>query len=167
MLSYTFSLTETQLFDFFKKYRAKLVRSLLFFSIALFVLAAAFLVWHILDAEADYITEIIVFACFGIIMAILCGGVKKGAKTQSSVYFKTCQVDGLVTYEYQLGEKEFTLLQPARGNVSHYYYDLIIKVTEIDGFVSVLLESNQCLPIPVTDDTRPLIDTFKSLAKQK
>ncbi len=66
----------------------------------------------------------------------------------------------------QLDEKEFVVTQPARGNVDHIYYDMIVRVTELDGYASVLLENNHLLPILINESTRPLIDTFKSFAKQ-
>ncbi len=166
MLTYTFSLTEEQIGDFFKKYRAKSVKFLLIFSILIIVLGTASLVWDILDDKADMFVFGVFLILLGIVVLCSMVGIKKRAKTQTAVYFKSCQSDGIITYEYLLDEKEFVVTQPARGNVDHIYYDMIVRVTELDGYASVLLENNHLLPILINESTRPLIDTFKSFAKQ-
>lgn len=166
-MNYSFSLTSEQLYDFFKKFRTKTVKFFIIMSVVFFVVGAAFFVWHFLDEKVDMIVGALIMIIAGILLIVCSVGINKSTKTQSDVYFRSCQTDGIINYEYQLCEKEFVVSIPERGNVNHYYYDLIIKVTELDGYASVLLEGNQCLPVLVNEETRPMIETFKSVAKQK
>ena len=90
---------------------------------------------------------------------------KNAARSQIDLYFKSCQVDGIVDYEFQIFETEFVVLQPNKGNVHHYLYESLVKVYNLDGYAAVMVAGNQYLPVPVNETTRPLIDLLQARAQ--
>lgn len=165
MLSYSFSLTEEQVFDFFKKFRAKNIKLLSTMGIIMFVLSAVFFVADYFFGESYIFLALAVFMLvFAVFVIGISLAIKKALKPQSLIYFNSCQANGVIDTEFQLYETEFVVLNPVIGNVTHYKYDIISNVMDLDGFVAVVLKSNLCLPIVKNETTAPLISTLKSLS---
>lgn len=163
---YEFSLTKPQIIEIFKKQSRKAAQMILIVSIVLLCLSVAFAVLHYMLEDSDnsfslwlwfFLMDVVTWTMFAI--------VKRSAPKNAERYFKHNSADDVVSYCYDLTDRDFVVSQPALGNVIHFKYELLLKVNDFDYFVTVMLESNQFLPILKTDATAPLIDTLKSLCK--
>lgn len=129
------------------------------------VLLAVFLVCYVLIDKIDFLTAVVLVAFITVFEWSVCLIVRRNAPKNAEKYFKYNNVDGVVEYSYELMENEFIVSQPLIGNVSHFKYDMILSVTDVKGFVTVMLATNQFLPIILNDDTADLVYALKSHCK--
>lgn len=166
-MSYSFSFTAAQLDDFFRKYARRNSKMSLIFAIICTVVSAALFLCDIFIEQFDTMSAALFFVIFAAVFWALFYIVRSSASKQSPLYFKENSVDGLITYVVEFNEKDFVVSVPAKGNVTHYSYDIISRVIDLDGFAAVILATNLCLPLLSNDETSQLVATFKSYAKTK
>lgn len=165
MQTYAFSLTKEQLFDCAKQYRSKAIKPSILMAVITLVMFG--LLFGLSYVEGfDYLrfgSFFFIFLGFFLVLIVIFS--QRGVKSQNELFFKSCQVEGLVSYEFQLCETEFVVLQPQKGNVHHYLYEYIVRVVDLTGYTAVVLAGNQFLPILVNEHTEPLISALKSHCK--
>ena len=123
---------------------------------------ALFLVVHftVITCMGAVVT-FLVLSLFIWLMVII---IRRAAPKNAETFIKYFSVDGVITYNYEICATEFVVSQPELGNVTHYKYDILQKVMELGDCVAVMLNTNQFLPIPVTEHTKPLIAALKAVA---
>ena len=157
------SLDAAQMTVISQKQSRKATKFLLVVAILLLVLSVIAVVAHFVF-ERDYSAYIAVFVCLDLIMWVMFISIRRATTKNVEVMLKYYAIDGVVTYDYEICETEFIVTLPAIGNVSHYRYDMIQRVNDYGDCVTVMLTTNQFLPIIVNDETAQLIITFKSVA---
>lgn len=164
---YSYTLDKSQLIDCNAQYRKRTLKISLASAIVFLVLFAAFFGLSFVEGFGGLFAISLIFGFVGLFVILIIAFSKKGVKNQVEMYFKSCQVDNVVDYEIQLGETEFIVSMPRKGNVNHYLYESIVRVYDLDGYCAVLLVGNSYLPIAANEATAPLIATLRSLAKSK
>lgn len=164
---FEFSLTKPQLVEIFKKHVRKTTKIVLATAIMLLFVFAFLLLIHftVEDAHTSDLAEW--FLILDLILWVSYIIIRCSASKNAERYFKYNSVNDAVAYCFDVTDVDFVVSQPALGNVWHYKYEMISRVIDLDGYVAVMLESNQFLPILVSDHTAPLINTLKSFAKIK
>lgn len=160
--SFTFTVDKAQITSLCKKQTAKATKMLLIAAIIMLFLCVLLVVCHFLF-KRDYAGYIVAFILLDLFDWLLIAIYRRAAPKNAENLIKYFSVDGVITYNYEICATEFVVSQPELGNVTHYKYDILQKVMEFGDCVAVMLNTNQFLPIPVTEHTAPLIATLKSL----
>lgn len=162
---FDFALTQPQVIEVFKKQARKVTKMLLVVGIIVLILALVLALVHFLVENAETLLFAILFLFVDIMVWTSVLTVRRSAAKNAERYFKWNSVNDIVEYSYLLTEIDFVVSQPALGNVMHVKYDMITQVNNLDGYVTVMLETNQFLPILDNEHTAQLIYTLKSFAK--
>lgn len=162
---FDFALTQPQVIEVFKKQARKVTKMLFVVAVILLVLGVVLALVHFLVEFAETLLFAILFLFLDIIIWTSVLTVRRSSNKNAERYFKWNSVNDVVEYSYLLTEVDFVVSQPALGNVMHFKYDMITQVIGLDGYVAVMLETNQFLPILDNENTAQLIYTLKSFAK--
>lgn len=163
--SFSFTLTQSQVVDVFKRQACKVTNMLSVASIILLVLGIVLAIVHFLVDEANTFILALLFWFVGIIAWVSLSAVRRSAPKNAANYFKYNSVNDVVEYTYLLTDDDFVVSQPTLGNIMHFKYDMISQVNDLGGYVAVMLVTNQFLPIIDNEQTEQLIFTLKSYAK--
>lgn len=165
---FSFSLTKPQIAEVFKKQSRNATKPLLSMAIAVLCLIVLLaLMFFLLDDGSSAIYGVIFFAVVDMFAWVVVVFIRRSAPQNAENYFRFHCANDVVEYVYELTDGDVVVSQPAIGNVSHYKYAMITRVTDLGGYVAVTLATNQYLPIPATDYTAPLISALKSHAQVK
>ena len=164
---FDFALTKPQVIEVFQKQSRKIIKIMLILALVLLLAAIVLAIAQYLIENFDTFNVAMWFLFLDIIAWAMFIVIRRSVPKNAERYFKYNSANDVVEFSYLLTEVDFVVSQPTLGNVIHFKYDTISRVNDLGGYVSVMLESNQFLPILVNEHTAPLINTLKSFAKIK
>ena len=162
--TYHYSLTEKQMRDCTKRVNAKKHNIALIIGLVVFVVSIPLFIWMVSDRQLwDIATLPAMLFLLSIIELLIVAVNKNLNKKRDGAYFVANHVEGKLVLEVKLGEKGFKVSLPLVDKDFNYSYDYVSKIKEFDSYAIVMVIDKRWsyMPIVLTEDTKPLVETLK------
>lgn len=168
-MQFSYSLTREEFAAANAKYLKKttlmsLIIGIILVCFSVIMLVVAFIPqFNFNKAQKDTVVQSAFLVIFiALIFFTLFFGIRRSSKTANAEFFNWYNVDGVLTYNVELTEKELVI--KLQQNVSHLPLNGIRSVVAADGFMFAIFKTNTILIVKNTEDTAQLIQSLKSVA---
>ena len=117
--------------------------------------------WIGSDSENAYIYIAFVLLLFAIFFWIMYGSRGKSGKTSGLNYFNSGEKDGVFLQRVELYEQGIVVVNVLRDTRVRFRFSDMDSVRLCDSFFYVEFKTKELLPVPLTDNTRGLLDILK------